>query len=180
MGVDAGLFDLMVREGKDSIYVLSGEELKSLSVVNNGRQSPSWSIEVVPGGQYLQGTQRTVYGMGKIAFQCTQRNLSMYSVYEMGAEKATSVVKGEWVHSILVDSDTLPLSQPTYARVAGQYVQAIFSLSTGQATRISMGRSVGHAMQVNRDAPTFVGYVVDIPRDSTAKVKLFIENCLMH
>jgi hypothetical protein len=70
MGADPGLFDLMVKAGASEIYLLSEQEAKDLSVVNNGRMPPEWSIEAVPEGTYLKGVQNTVYGEGKFTFGC--------------------------------------------------------------------------------------------------------------
>lgn len=38
--------------------------------------------------------------------------------------------------------------------------------------------SFGHAMQVARDAPTFVGFKVDIDPGSKDKVRTYARNCI--
>jgi hypothetical protein len=177
MGVDPALFDLMVESGKDDIRLLSKEELTSLNVVNNGRQLPHWSIEVVEGGEYLRGVQDTVYGEGKGLFSCAKQNVIFQSFYQIGAQKAKSVAAGGWYHSLLIDGKTAPLPEPAAIKANGDEIYSLFILSKQQAVAISSARRFGHAMQIGRDAPTFVGYQIDIPPASALKVSAFIKNC---
>jgi hypothetical protein len=177
MGVDPRLFDLMVDSGKDGIRLLNPTELTSLNVVNNGRRPPQWSIEVVDGGQYLRGVQDSVYGQGKAVFLCGKGQMLFQSFYQIGPEKAASVAAGGWYHSLLIDGKTFPLAAPEFAKASGNEISTIFSLSRAQALAVASARQFGHAMQLGRDAPTFVGYQIDIPSNSTAKVGTFIRNC---
>lgn len=179
MDVDPGLFDLMATQSKEGIRVLTRAELTSLNVANNGRKRPEWSIEAIRGAQYLRGVQDTVYGKGKAVFLCWNHRISMHSYYQIGPEKAKSVASGGWFHSLLVDGNTLPLPNPIEAKASGAEIYSMFALTTKQAMAVAAStRSIGHAMQVARDAPTFVGYQVDVPPAAAKKISAYIYTCL--
>lgn len=177
MGADPGLFDLMVKAGADNIYLLSAQEAKDLHVVNNGRMPPVWSIEVIPGGMYLRGVQVTLYGLGKAIFSCDQGKLVFYSVYEAG-EKARLIADGGWVHKLMIDGDDLPLPAPFRLANENGFVNAMFALTAPQFRRVMSAKQIGHGMQISREAPTFVGYHVDIDGKSAPRVRDFIGNCV--
>ncbi len=177
MGVDTALFELMVQKGKDDIRILSATELTQLNVVNNGRQKAEWSIEATNGGQYLRGVQDSVYGKSKAVLPCYDGRMYYYSFYQTGPEKAASIAAGEWVHSLFVNDAVIPLPNPIQANADGDEVAVLFSLTREQAMAIASSSSMGHAMQWARDAPTFVGYRIDIPPLASQKVSTFIRNC---
>lgn len=177
MDVDPGLFNLMAQSGKDRIRLLTKEDLTSLNIVNNGRKRPEWSIEVADSGQYLRGVQDTVYGEGKAVFFCDHSEIMFLSLYQSGASKAKSIAAGGWHHSLLIDDEVIPLADPLKSESNGDEISNLFTLNQGQALAIAAATRFGHAMQLGRDAPTFVGYVIDIPSVSTRKVSTFIRNC---
>lgn len=177
MEVDPGLLDLTVKAGKDGMYVLSRAELTGLRVVNDGRKAPTWTIEVVDQGTYLKGSQETVWGVGNIRFMCLGSKFQMLSDYTAG-EKAASIAKGGWYHSLFLDSEALPLPTPKELLADGGIIKAFILLSPEHMRGLQTASKVGHAMQVARDAPTFVGYTVDIDAASRNKVSTFSRNCL--
>jgi hypothetical protein len=178
MDVEPGLFDLMASQGKDAVRVLTKSELNHFNVVNNGRKKPEWSIEAIEGGQYLRGVQNTVSGQGKAVFVCIDHRILMQSYYQIGAAKAKSVAAGEWVHSLLLDNKTLPLPNPVQAKATGDEIYALFPLTTEQAMAVASSTiSIGHAMQLSREAPTFVGYQIDVPASATKKLSAYVHNC---
>lgn len=176
MDVEPALLDLTVKAGKDGIYILSAAELTSLRVVNNGRKQPAWSIEVVEGGTYLRGSQETLYGVGKSMFMCSGGRYEFMSVYSAGA-KAETIAKGAWEHSISIDADTVPLPAPRRIQSDGRFVNAAFRITPDILRRLQSASTVGHAMQLSREAPTFVGYTIDIDPASKAKVSTYAKNC---
>jgi hypothetical protein len=178
MGVDSKLLDLTMNAGKDGIYVLSKSELTSLRVVNNGRKAPEWTIEAVDGGTYLRGVQETETGVGKAVFACNSGRIDFVSFYTAG-DKAASIARGQWVHSFMFDKDLVPLPAPQWTKVDGDYVVSSFSaVPTQIVQKMLLADSVGHAMQVGRDAPTFVGYTVDIDLRDRNRVRAYIRNCV--
>lgn len=177
MDVDPALFDLMVERGKDDIRLLTPSELTRLNVVNNGRQKAEWSIDSVEGGQYLRGVQDTVHGSGKAVFFCHKGQVHYYSFYQAGIERARSLASGSWYHSLLVDAKSIALADPSNAKAVGDEISAEFPLTRDQVLSIASSSSVGHAMQLGRDAPTFVGYKIDIPVQASRKVRTFLRNC---
>ena len=177
MGVEPELFDRMVRAGKDEIYLLTPTETVSLLVVNNGRQRAEWSIEASQGMQYLRGAQQTIYGMGKALFSCIKGSLILHSIYEAGP-MAESIANGQWEHSLMINSDILPLPPPTRLLNDNGYINAIFALTPSQVRSVYTANSVGHSMQLSRDAPTFIGYRVDIAPSAAKRVRGFIDNCM--
>ncbi len=75
MGVDTGLLDLIVRAGKNEIYVLSETEQAALRVTNEGRGSAKWDLKLTQGIYYLRGVQNTVHGQGKFMLAYIGQNL---------------------------------------------------------------------------------------------------------
>ena len=177
MGADPGLFDLMVKSGVGDIYLLSEQETKALRVVNDGIMPPEWSIEVLPGGMYLKGVQVTVYGLGKAIFSCRDGELVFYSVSQAG-DKAKFIADGGWVHSLMIDSDVLPLPAPFSLKNVDGYVNAMFILTRPQFRRLMSAKRIGHAMQLSREAAFFVGYYVEVDAKSGPRVRDFIGNCV--
>jgi hypothetical protein len=178
MGVDTRLLELSVKAGKDGMYLLSEGELKNLGVVNNGRMDATWSIEVVEGGTYLRGVQETVWGEGKILFSCVAPVFQMMSVYTAGSAKAVAVAAGGWTHSMFVDNETVALGRPQRLQASGEYINASFTLQASALRKVAAAAKVGHAMQLSPDAPTYLGYQVDIDAKSRAKVSTYVGNCL--
>lgn len=176
MGVDPGLLDLMVRAGRDQVYLLGQGELELLNVVNNGRKRAQWSIEAIDGSMYLRGVQETVWGTGKALFLCGN-GVVFYSIAEVGMEKGASMEKGGWVHSLLVDGEFIPLDSPISLKNDNGYLNSVFLLTPYQVQRILQTKSVGHAIQVARDAPIYVGYTVEIGKEAKQRVNAFIQNC---
>jgi hypothetical protein len=178
MGIDPALIEIMVQEGSSGIRLLTNDELKRLRVVNDGRMPAVWSIELVPGGQYLRGSQITVYGEGKINLMCDGSEIVIFSIYEAGVERALSVARGGWFHSILIDGAESPLPDSVKPKAEGARIMTLFRLSEEQARATAKAKSIGHAMQVGRGAPTFVGYMIDVERDDRTRLRVFVENCL--
>ena len=178
MGVDPTLLSLMMEKGRDGIRLLTSDELLSLAVTNEGRQRPTWDVELIKGTQYLRGSQKTYHGEGKIAFLCVKEQIFYYSFYEAGPERAKGISEGNWHHSLLVDGETIQLPDSIRPVSIGSFVSAMFPLTKHQALLISNAGHVGHAMQMARAAPTFVGYRIEIPRQYSNRVQLFLRNCV--
>ncbi len=177
MEADPALLNLIAATAPDKLYTLSDRELKSLRIVNDGRLPPSWTIEALPSGSYLKGMQESVFGRGKAIFSCYEGQPIFFSVYEAG-ERATAIAGGNWVHSLMVDNDYLYLDRPVKLTAENDYINASFLLKPAHFERIMHAKRVGHAMQTVKDAPTFVGYSVDIDKASADRVRHFIGNCL--
>ena len=135
MDVDPGLFDYMAERGRDSVRILATQEMAHLNVINNGRQRPEWSIEVVEGGNYLRGVQDTVFGRGKAVLLCQDHSMFVYSFYQAGSERAKSIAWGKWYHSLLVDAKTFPLPTLFALRHRGKKSQQIFGLHANRQWR---------------------------------------------
>jgi len=175
MGVNSSLMNLIVSVGKNEMYVLSNDEIKSLEVTNDGRLKPEWTIESVEGGQYLKGLQYTSYGLGKTIFYCNpNKSISILSVYEFGEEPMK-----RWVHSLIIDDKTYHLNPIGEVKIySNGFINTNFNLTPELARLIYKSQSFGHAMQMTVDAPTFKGYRVEIPENKRPMIKNFIENCL--
>lgn len=178
MGVDGGLLDRIVRAGKNEVYVLSDAEQKALRVTNEGRGLARWSLQLAQGFYFLRGIQDAMYGQGKFILGCLEKNVMLSSTFEAGEEVASSVEKGHWFHSLMIDGDTIPLAEPISMHNDNGYLDMWFTLTPEQTSRIYGSReSVGHAMQMSREAPTFHGYTVDIDVAASNQIKEFISAC---
>lgn len=177
MGVNSALLDLSVKAGRDGIYKLSKQELEQLKVVNNGRKPPTWIIDVIEGGTYLKGEQETLYGTGKMSILCDRNVINLMSSYTAG-EKSKLIAAGGWVHSVFVDQDVLPLPRPVRLEARDEQIYSLFLLQREIARKMISAGSVGHAMQMSREAPTFVGYRIDVDASSQTRFSTFMRNCL--
>lgn len=176
MDVDPALFDLMAQTSKDQIYVLTKKQLTDLNVINNGRLRSKWSIEAIDNTMYLRGLQETVWGNGKALF-FYGRGVIFNSFAPVTKEQADSMIRGEWVHSLMADSNVMPIEPIGKWRYDGYYLNIQFLLTTSQVQNVMKANTVGHAIQLNRDAPTFVGYNIEIPTDQRQKINAFLKNC---
>jgi hypothetical protein len=181
MGVSGELFDYMSSAGSQEILIIPNTKLLELRVINNGRKEAVWSIEAVQGGQYLRGEQDSIYGKGKLLFICDPKSkvVLMTSMYEAGAERASQVLGGGWFHSLMTDAGTHPLDRIYDQNSRGDELTVAFLLTPADALKVASTRSVGHAMQLSRSAPTYVGYQIDISdKKSRDRVRNFLTNCV--
>jgi hypothetical protein len=63
-------------------------------------------------------------------------------------------------------------------RVAASGREDVQAFPAELMRRIQKSSKIGHAMQMTREAPTFVGYTVDIDPKSKAKVSTYVKNCV--
>lgn len=178
MEADPELLTVMARTPKEQLTVLDQRQLEVLGVVNNGRRPAKWSIEAVAVGLYLKGEQLTYFGLGKALFFCdaTSGRIIFNSLAPVGADQVPSMERGEWEHSLIVDKDNLPLPK-TKGAYDGKFLNTAFALTPVQVTRVGQAKSVGHAMQVTRESPVFVGYQVDVPPEQRQKIQSFLGTC---
>ena len=180
MGVSGELFDLMANTSSSEMLIVPEQELEELNVVNNGRKPPVWSIEAAQGANYLRGEQDSVFGKGKLLFMCDPDSglIYMTSIYEAGQERAHQIAKGGWVHSLMNDGEVIPLDSVLEQTITGANLNTIFSLSQQDAKNIASSTTIGHAMQTNRTADTFVGFRIDIAdKQSARRVSNFLNTC---
>ncbi len=178
MGADPKLFDLVVEAGQGQVRILSPEEQKDLRVVNHGRKAAEWIIEVNESGHYLRGSQETAYGEGKALFVCFKGAILFMSFYEVGSLRAREIVSTKWEHSLFVNGVPLPLREPSVFEARNSYVHAVVPLEKSHAMAVASSQEVGHAMQLARDAPTFIGYRIEIETEKDqSRVQTYIRNC---
>ena len=181
MGISGELFDYMSSAGHEEILILTEELQLRLKVTNNGRKEASWSIEAIPEGQYLRGEQDSIYGKGKLLFACDakQMNLWMTSLYNAGINRAKEISAGGWFHSLMTNGIYFPLNKVHNLSVKGDELIVTFSINKAEASAITSSRSIGHAMQMFRSAPTYVGFSIDIEGEKNQnRFRNFISNCI--
>jgi hypothetical protein len=120
-----------------------------------------------------------MFGYGKVLLLCTQRQMFIQSFYNAGAQRAKRLVEGEWLHSLLINGHPVPIDTPAKRVANGDEFYADFPIDRSQAMAIARSSKVGHAMQLGRDSPLFVGYQIEIPKPLSPKVSAFIENCYL-
>lgn len=177
MGVDPALLGLNVKAGPDEIYILNSKELTDLRVVYYGKDSAEWIVDVVDAGTFLMGTQEAYHGTGKFRLFCTGKIYGLMSSYTAG-DNARNIARGRWEHSLFINDATYPLPTPHRIEDKGETISAVFKLTGQQLQSMLNSESVGHAMQVDRAAPTFVGYRVSVPPQYKSRFNSYIRNCL--
>jgi hypothetical protein len=177
MGGDESLVTIYESVSKDNIFILSPQEMVKLKVVNNGRLPADWSVKSNESGPYLLGMQQTAaYGLAKAEFSCKQGGVVFLSIYE-APKIAEEVAKGTFMHSLLLDNKVVPLPTPQAFNDKG-YINAVIPLTDAQARLLERVKQVGHAMRVAREAPTYVGYKIDIDAGARRQIVGFVEDCL--
>lgn len=160
MGVSPELFELMVRAGRDEIYVLGQEESQSLNLVTGGSMLPEWSMEIVEGAYYLRGSQESWRGEGRNLLLCSDGDVMLATMYQAG-ENATTIVKNAVKHSLRVDGEFIDLGAPLkWEVVDGGYVAGMFSLDSYLKKKIQSANSFGHAAH-SPNPDIFWGYTVE-------------------
>lgn len=180
MDIDTGLYELMSVAGKDQIYILNPDELENLNVVNNGRNKSDWTLEVIEGGIYLKGVQRTRYGIGKLLFACdiTKKEINLLSMYSFDSEIAKDVIENNWIHTLMISGGQFAINTPIDKVMNGDYLSiSPIKLSNQQVQNLSKAISIGHAMQRGSDSPVFYGYTIDIDPIKLNFINTFINNC---
>ncbi|GAB3554736.1 hypothetical protein GCM10027343_43030 [Noviherbaspirillum agri] len=180
MGALPSLFNLMASAGSSEMYVLTDPEMKTLQVINDGRLPPVWEIGASPQGMYIKGSQETWVGEGYFTLVCSNKRLIFFDAYTAG-DKNQWIAKGGWFHSLLVDDATLPLPTPEHIEVQGDYLITAMAVPSEYYAKIRMvKKKLGHSMQMTRDAPTFVGYHVDVnsEKGDLGRIHGFIDNCI--
>lgn len=177
MGVDGKLLNLITSARPDQIYILSKNEQLELRVVNDGRDSSFWSIEAFDGGSYIEGIQETVFGTGKFRVICDGQRFSLMSSYTAG-QRSEDIIIQRWEHSILFNGKELTLAQPFHKTQNGIWVTLMFNIPKSTMLNFKSPSSIGHAIKITPEAPTFIGYTVDLDKFSTNKFSNFIGNCI--
>lgn len=178
MEADPDLLTVMAQTPKEQLTVLDKKQLDAYRVVNNGRRPAKWSIEAIPVGLYLKGEQLTYFGLGKALFFCDVNSgrIIFNSLAPIAPDQAPSMEKGEWEHSLIVDKDNLPLPK-TMGVYDGTFLMSSFALTPAHIARVSQAKTVGHAMQIAKESPIFVGYQVDILPEQRQKIQNFLGTC---
>jgi hypothetical protein len=187
MGIDSELFNLMVSAGKDQIRVLTDEELRTLHVVNDGKQPALWSSESTSEGPSLAGSQQTASGWGKAVFVCGKSAVNMRSSYRAGTNGATSapsddlaasIATGQWAHALLIDDFAMDLDTPLSIEAVDGRLHANFALTPDQVAHLAGATvAIGHSMQGSRSDPASLGYSIDLDAAAAKKLRNFMDYC---
>jgi hypothetical protein len=175
MGADEGLVGLYTSVPADAIHVLTAGELTSLRVVNNGKEPADWSVQFTDAGPYVRGMQQTMFGLGKAIFYCAEGKVIFHSIYS--TEFAPVISRREWFHSLIVNESEVPLEPEEIVNDHG-FVNTMVALTSQQALSLTTATTIGHAMQMARGAPTFVGYRIDVDQPARKQIGGFVKNCL--
>lgn len=177
MGADEGFVGLYTSVPKESIHLLTAAELTALKVVNNGKEPAEWTVKFTEAGPYLRGMQKTLFGLGKAVMYCdsARGRVVFHPIYS--TEFAPSIASKGWFHSILVDNDTLAVQPREIVNDKG-YLNTEVDLTEAQARRFIGATMIGYAMQISREAPSFVGFRIDVDREAQKQIEGFVKNCL--
>jgi ATP-dependent protease ClpP protease subunit len=177
MGIDASLFNLMSKAGKDELYILDNAELNAIHVVNNGVLPAQWSINVSKGVIYLKGEQETVYGIGKAMFACGGNKSILFAPFYYAGSRAQFIVDNGQHYSMRVGDSFIPLGKPNIPiQVNNEWIQAIFVLRPEHLNCLRSASSVGLAIQSDNPG-MFWGFNVDA-KGSLQKINQFMDSCI--
>ena len=183
MGVDHAVLTLASLTSKDEIYVLSKTEERTFNVVNDGKTPASWTIETAAGQFYLRGAQVTELFDAKALFLCGWRRnqpvVALQSLQQLG-KRLGHYEKFSWNmhHSIMIDRKAHFLGKPESVSSNGGYLITVFELDRKTLTAISNAKkSIGHAIQADESAPTYMGYNIDVTSADMEKIRNFLNSC---
>jgi hypothetical protein len=172
MGADPDLFSAMTSAGKDDIILISAGELLRLNVVNNGQSPTTWTIESANGVVYLKGQRDTAFGMNKFILACSTQGVGLtIMLSSLPPTNAISLVADDKEYPIEKFLDGAPVVQ-------NGSVFAFFNLPLNVARVIEAAHEVGVTFQVDRGAPTYVGFLGMRVGDGSKKMAGVLRGCL--
>jgi hypothetical protein len=177
MGVNPELFSEMTVAGRDDIKVIPREELIRLNVVNNGQSPTVWSVESVKGVVYLKGQRDTAFGINKFLLACSTRGVDLTVVLNPvanGPLPPTSAV------SLVVDDREYPIEKflDGAPQLYNGSVFVTFILPPDLVRLIETAHEVGVTFQIDRGAPTYVGFRGMRVDDGAEKMPGVLQGCL--
>jgi len=173
MGVDGRLFERMASAGANRIYVLQPAELRTLHVVNEGRQPAEWWSELSARGPSLTGSQRKAGADNKVTLACKDGVLVLTLVYREGDS-----IAGDGTDMLLIDGTALPLSAPVESSEMNGYVSTTFDLSANLARRLIGAATLGHATRAPGAATATIDSAIDVDAAAAGKIKALIDDCI--
>lgn len=176
MGVNSRLSESISRQAT-GVKTFRFYKLTQLDIVNNGRTKPTWSVGQMNGHPYVKGEQGSFSGRGKAILHCVDGQIVYQSFYQAGAERAKELLSGQWQHALLLEDKKFALPEAIDPRVSSDNFSVLFVLTPEQSRSLGSTTSIGHAMQLSVDAPTFVGYQIDLPRSEAHQVRTLVRDC---
>jgi len=177
MGIDPELFSEMTAAGRDNIILLPESELLRLNVINNGQSPAVWSVESANGVVYLKGQRDTVFGTNKFVMACSTQGVDLTIMLDPVANGplpptgAISLVADEREYRI----ENFLNGEPVLRNGS---VFATFILPLGIVRVVEAAHEVGVTFQVDRDAPTYVGFRGMRVGDGAKKMPGVLRGCL--
>lgn len=176
MGIDLGLFEVMVKAGRGQMIMLSQEQIVRFKMANFGFQPPSWGIEGAKGIVYLKGEQESFNGVGKVLMTCATRGQVKFSALFNAGPRNSAIIAGNKDNSLRVNDRFLPIHQLSQAPViSGDFILASFIPDSGLLAEIRSATHVGFAFH-GAQSSTFHGFLVD-KRGNEDMVRSFIQHC---
>jgi hypothetical protein len=177
MGADPDLFTEMTAAGRDNIILIPRAELLRLNVVNNGQSPTVWSVESVSGVVYLKGQRNTAFGTNKFILACTKQGTDLTIVLDPVANGplpptgAVTLVAGDKEYPI----ENAMNGAPTLHNGS---VFVSFILRPDIVRAVEAAHEVGVTFQVDRGAPTYVGFRGMPVDDGAKKMPGVVQGCV--
>lgn len=177
MGVDPELFSDMTAFGRDDITLIPDKELIRLNVINNGQSPTVWSVESAKGVVYLKGQRDTAFGINKFILACATRGVVLTVVLDpvknspLPPTSAVSLVVNDQEYPIEKMLDGSP-------QVINGSVFVSFFLSRTLAYLIEGASEVGVTFQLDRGAPTYMGFRGMRVGDGAKKMPGVLRGCI--
>ncbi len=176
MGIDLGLFEVMVKAGRGQMIMLSSDQIVRFRMANFGFQPPSWGIEGAKGIVYLKGEQESFNGLGKVLMTCAKGGQVKFSALFNAGARNSAIIASNKGNSLRTNDRFLPVNQLSQAPViSGDFILASFIPDQNLIFEIRSATHVGFAFHGDQ-ASTFHGFLVD-KRGNEDMVSSFIQHC---
>jgi hypothetical protein len=160
MEVNTELFTIMTQAGANYIITIPDAEMVRLNVINNGVKSTKWSIESIPAGIYLKGERETFRGINKFMIFCSRNHTIELHVIFDPEGRGEEIVQFLTATSIFIDDKTIPINQymTHKAELVNGWINIQYAIDGALLRRIANAHTVGVAVQMVYEAPTFMGF----------------------
>ena len=177
MNVDIKLFEIASKVDKNTIYLLSKNEMISLNIANNGTTKPMWEIVAFEGQMYLKAQRDTQYGMQKIMFMCFNKNIITIIMFE-SMQRENDILM-HTAQDLVIDEKTYDIRKfiQNKTEYINGYMRYMYKLPKNMINSILSSNSISFYSKPTKQAVIFFGIESFKINDGREKLISYINSC---